>query len=187
MEPVQNGALVEEVALGRVHVLATQRIVLTELARLKPDHAAARVGEREHEALREVVGASRRHQARRLQLVEREAALARLVREPLARRQPETELLGDLLAEPASGEVLANRRGPIPVPEEPLEVRGRLVEHGVEALAPPPRFLHPRRCLLDLDRHAKPLRKPLDCADEVEVLGLADERDDVPPFPQPKQ
>ena len=160
-----------------------KRVVLAELARLKADHSAARVCEREHEPLREVVGTARGHEPRRLELVEREAALARLVRESLARRQSETELLGDLLAEPASGEILANRRGAIPVPQEPLEVRGRLVEDGVETLAPAARFLYPRRCLLDLDRNPEPLCEPLDGADEVEVLRLADERDDVPALP----
>ena len=63
VKPVQDGALVEEVALGRVDVLAPQRVVLAQLAGLEAHHAAARVGEREHEPVREVVRAPRRHEA----------------------------------------------------------------------------------------------------------------------------
>ena len=57
MEPVQDRSLVEEVALGRVHVLAVQGIVLPELSRLEAEDAAARVAEGEHQPLGEVVGA----------------------------------------------------------------------------------------------------------------------------------
>ena len=62
----------------------------------------------------------------------------RLLGQPLARREPEPELLRDLLAEPAAGEVLAHGRTGIPVPQQALEVRRRLVEHRVQALAPLP-------------------------------------------------
>ena len=102
MEPVQDRSLVEEVALGRVHVLAAERVVLAELPRLEADDAAARVGERKHEALREVVGTAHGDQPGGLQLVEREPALLRLLREPLAGSEPEPELLRDLLAEAAT-------------------------------------------------------------------------------------
>ena len=37
VEPVEDASLVEELALGRVHVLAAQRIVLVQLARLEAD------------------------------------------------------------------------------------------------------------------------------------------------------
>ena len=65
----------EQLALGRVDVLRPQRIVLAQLARLKADDAPAGVGEREHQAAREVV--VRRAAScspARAQLVAREAA-----------------------------------------------------------------------------------------------------------------
>ena len=55
VEAVDDGALVEELRLLRVHVLAGQRVVVVELARLEAEHAAARVGEREHQPALEVV------------------------------------------------------------------------------------------------------------------------------------
>ena len=118
-----------------------------------------------------------------LQLVEREAALARLLREPLAGREPEPELLRALLAEASLGEVRAHLRSGVTVPEQALEVRRRLLEHGVQALASPALRFDVRRRLLDLDRDAEPVREPLDRADEVEVLRLADEGDDVSALP----
>ena len=49
----------------------------------------------------------------------------------------------------------------------------------MEAVAPLPLGLDPGRGLLVLERDAEPLGEPLDRPDEVEVLRLADERDDV--------
>ena len=68
----------EELALGRVDVLAAQRVVLAQLARLEADDPAARVGEREHQPLREVVVPARVRQPGGAQLVGREALLPRL-------------------------------------------------------------------------------------------------------------
>ena len=64
MQPVEDRGLVEQLALGRVHVLAAQRIVLAQLARLEADDAPARIGEREHEPVREVVAAATARRAR---------------------------------------------------------------------------------------------------------------------------
>ena len=61
----------------------------------------------------------------------------------------------------------------------PLVERRRLVEHGVEPVAPPARLLLLRRGLLVFERDAEALRQPLDRTGEVEVLGLADEGDHV--------
>ena len=58
MEPVENVALLEELALRRVDVLALERVVVAEPACLEADHAPARVREREHEPEREVVVAA---------------------------------------------------------------------------------------------------------------------------------
>ena len=58
VEPVEDVAFVEELALGRVHVLAAQRVVVPQLASLEPDDVAACVAEREHQPLREVVVAA---------------------------------------------------------------------------------------------------------------------------------
>ena len=52
VEPVEQVALAEQLALRRVDVLRAERIVLAQPARLEPDDAAARVGEREEQAAR---------------------------------------------------------------------------------------------------------------------------------------
>ena len=69
VEAVENVALLEQLALGRVDVLPLQRVVVVELARLEPDHPAARVGEREHQPRREVVVAALVRQPGGAQLV----------------------------------------------------------------------------------------------------------------------
>ena len=55
VEAVEQVALAEELALGRVDVLGAQRVVLAQLPRLEPAHAPARVGQREEQAPVEVV------------------------------------------------------------------------------------------------------------------------------------
>ena len=79
-----------------------------------------------------------------LQLVEREAALFRLLGEALAGRETEPKLLRHLLAEPTSREVLAHGRTRVAVPQQSLEVVRGLVEHGVEPFAAAACFFHPR-------------------------------------------
>ena len=69
VEAVEDVRLAEELALGRVDVLAAQRVVLVHLPGLEADHPAARVGEREHEAALEVVQAAPRHEPGGRQLV----------------------------------------------------------------------------------------------------------------------
>ena len=81
VEPVQDRRLVEELALGRVHVLAPQRIILVELARLEADDPAACVGQWEHQPAREVVVPAGIREAGIAELVPREALLLRLLRE----------------------------------------------------------------------------------------------------------
>ena len=49
VEAVEQVALAEELALGRVDVLRAQRVVLAQPPRLEAAHAAARVGEREEQ------------------------------------------------------------------------------------------------------------------------------------------
>ena len=129
MEPVEDAALLEQLALGRVHVLPLERVVVVELPRLEADHPATRVGEREHQPLWEVVVATLIREARRPQLVGREALLLRLGREAATRREPEAELLRDLLSEPAAREILAHRLARRPFPQVPLEEDRRLLEH----------------------------------------------------------
>ena len=58
VEPVEQVALAEELALGRVDVLRAQRVVLAQLARLEAAHPPARVGQREEQAPVEVVVAA---------------------------------------------------------------------------------------------------------------------------------
>ena len=66
MEPVEDGPLWKRSPSGEFTYLPAQRVVLAKLARLEADHAAARVGERKHEALREVVACLASSPARRL-------------------------------------------------------------------------------------------------------------------------
>ena len=136
VEAVEDVALLEQLALGRVDVLALERVVVVELAGLEPDHPAARVGEREHQPRREVVVAALVRQPGRTQLVGGEALLARLRGEALPRREAEPELLRDLLAEPAAREVRAHGLPVGPLPEVALEERrppGRARRRGAHA------------------------------------------------------
>ena len=75
VEPVEQVALLEELALRRVHVLRRQRIVVVELARLEAAHRAARVREREDEPPREVVVAAAIDEPAGEQIFLREALL----------------------------------------------------------------------------------------------------------------
>jgi hypothetical protein len=157
MKAVQDRALVEEIALGRVDVLPAQRVVLPELPRLEAHDATPRVRKREHETPREVVAPAHGHEPGSAQLVLREPTLARLLGKPATGRQPEPELLRDLLAEPAAGQVLANGRSPLSLPEQALEEGRRLLEKRVEALPSPPVGIDAGRDLLVLERDAEPL------------------------------
>ena len=64
VEPVEDRRLVEELALRRVDVLPAERVVSAQLPRLEADDSTARVREREHQPLREVVAAPRVRQSR---------------------------------------------------------------------------------------------------------------------------
>src|SRR5205814_889253 len=108
VEPVEDVTLLEQPAFGRVDVLRLERIVFAQLARLEAEHAPARVGEREHDALREVVVPATVDEARGEQLLLREPALGSLLRERLpAGCEPEPERPADLLAQTAPGKILA--------------------------------------------------------------------------------
>ena len=110
VEPVEQVALAEELALGRVDVLRAQRVVLAQLARLEAAHPAARVGEREEQPPREVVVAAPVDEPGGGELRRGEALLARLARQGRAAgREPEPVLAADLFAEPAALEVRARR------------------------------------------------------------------------------
>src|SRR5205085_7389707 len=128
----------------------------------------------------EVVVAASVDQARAEQLVLGEAALSRLLgqRAP-AGREPEPVLAAHGVRQPATLEIRARRLSPGGVPQIPLVERGGLVEDLEQTLAPLPRTVRLRGALLVLERHAEPLRQPLDRAGEVEVLALLDERNDV--------
>ena len=98
---------------------------------------------------------------------------------PRPGREPEPELLRDLLTETAAREVLAHRRARVGVPQVPLEEHRRLLERLVETVAMLLGALRRRRGLLVLELHPEPVGQPLDRADEVEALGLAHEGDHV--------
>ena len=144
MEPVEDVALLEQLALGRVDVLAPERIVVPQPARLEADDAAARVREGEHQAKREVVVSALVRQPRGADLLGGEAALARLRDETLAAGEPEPELLRDLLAEPATGEIVAHGGTRLGLPEHALEVRRRLVEQRGQPFPSPARRIRLR-------------------------------------------
>ena len=179
MEAVEDVALLEEVALGRVDVLALERVVVVQLARLEADHAPPRVCEREHQPLWEVVPPALVREARSAQLVGAETLLPGLAGKSVSRREAQPEFLRHRLAESAARQVGPHGLSIRSFPQVPLEERGRLVENGIEALPLPPRVVRHRRALLVLERHPEPLGEPLDRPDEVETLGLPDERDDV--------
>ena len=184
VEPVHERALAEELALGRVHVLRRDRVVVAQPARTEAEHAAAPVGERKDEATRVVVVAAPVHEPGRDELLLGIALLASLLGEhDAARRKAEPELLAHLLRQPALAEVGAHRLAGGGLPERSPVVRRRLFEKREEPLlALPPRF-HLGRGLLVLERDAVAVGQPLDRAHEVEALGLADERDEVSPLP----
>ena len=77
VEPVEEIALAEQLALGRVDVLRLQRVVVVELPRLETTHPAARVGERKDDAALEVVVAAAVREPDREQLLLRIALLQR--------------------------------------------------------------------------------------------------------------
>ena len=180
VEPVEDGALLEAVALRRVDVLGLQRIVLAQLARLEAEHAPARVGEREDDALREVVVAAAVDEPGGEQLLAGELALMGLLRQRLrARREAEPERAADLLAEPSPGEVRPRVLGAGRIPQAALVERRRRREQLAEPVAPPPLGLDARRRLLVLELDPEAVGEPFDGAGEVEVLRLLDERDQV--------
>ena len=151
-----------------------------QLARLEAAHVAARVGEREDEAAREVVVAAAVREAGGEQLLLRVALLERA---PAERRaagcEAEAELLAHVLAEPTAGEVLARERAPVALPQHALVERGRPLEQLLEPLAALALPGGLGRDLLVLDLDVEPLREELDRADEVDLLELLDERDRI--------
>ena len=139
MEPVEDVALLEQLALRRVDVLAPERVVVAQPPGLEADHATARVGEGEHQAEGEVVVAALVREPCGADLLEGEPALAGLRHETRAAGEPEAELLRDLLAEPALREVVAHRLPRLRLPEHSLEVGRGLVEERREPLPAPAR------------------------------------------------
>src|SRR5262249_55586961 len=174
--------LAEELALRRVDVLAAERVVLAQLARLEADDAAARIAEREHEPPLEVVAAAAADQARGSELRLAESSLAGLAHQLTApRRQTEPELPPPLLVQTAAREIAAYRRPGRALPQTSFVERRRLLEQGVQALASPARGIGCRRGFLVLDGNVEALCEPFDRADEVDPFGLLDEADRVAP------
>ena len=183
VEAVEDASLLEELALGCVHVLAPERVVVAEATGLEADHAAPRVGEREHQPEREVVVAAPVCEPGRLDLVNLEAPLACLGDEPHALRQTEPELLRDLLAQLALLEVLTHGGADVRFPQDPFEVGRRLLEERGQSVTAAAGGVLSGRRLLVLERHAEAVGEPLDRVGEDEVLGLLDEADDVAALP----
>src|SRR5204862_4225943 len=80
IEAVQQIALSEELTLGRVDVLRADRIVLSQLASLKAEHASACVRDGKEQPPGEVVVAAPVDEPRREKLLAREAFLQGLAR-----------------------------------------------------------------------------------------------------------
>ena len=180
VEPVEQVALAKELAFGRVHVLRPQRIVLAQLPRLEPEHSAARIGEREQQAAGEVVVAAAVDEAGGCELLACEASFDRLTYERrAAERETEAVLAAHLFVQPPSGKVVARERAGLRVPQVPLVERCSRVEQLVQSLPTAAARILLRRRLLVLDLDVEPVREPLDRAREVQLLGLAHERDHV--------
>ena len=117
VEPVDHPPLVEELRLGRVDVLRLQRVVVEQLARLEPEHAALPIGQAERAGDGRSSRPTLPHQSRGPELVGREALRDRLAGERLAaERVPETKFAAHLLAEAATLEVVAHERCRLPSP-----------------------------------------------------------------------
>src|SRR6266540_6260639 len=180
VESVQEVAFPKELALGRVHILCAQRIVLAQLPRLEAEHASACIGEREEQPAGEVIVAAPIDESCGEELVAREAAIERLARERRpSEGESETVLATDLLGEASPFELVPRERARLRIPEISLVERRGRVEHLEQTLPPPAARVLLRRRLLVLDLDVEPIREPFDRAREVELLGLANERDQV--------
>src|SRR5688572_721071 len=121
MEPVQDRALVKELALGRVHVLGLQGVVLMQPAGAEADDAAARVREWKQQPTREVVAAAPAGEPGRPQLLGSETLRPRLGAELVAAGcKAEPEFAADLLAEAALDEVRAHPFPDLALPQAAL-------------------------------------------------------------------
>ena len=180
VEPVDDGALREELRLGRVHVLGLQRIVLVQPARLEAEDGPVRVREREHEPLLEVVVAVLAREPGRADLLGREALLAGAAARDGCRR---SRARGGTRGSPprrararrgsrartsrrASPRGSARRR-----PRRPRAARGAACGGCAS------RRLRARRPRTR--GRSRRARQPFDRADEVESLRVADEADHV--------
>ena len=98
VKPVDERALAEELALGRVHVLRRNRVVVAETTRPEAEHAPSAVREREDEPARVVVVAAPVHEPGGDQLLLLVAFPARLLCEHhAAGREAEPEFLADVV------------------------------------------------------------------------------------------
>src|SRR5215218_10437933 len=180
VEPVDDSALAEKLALGRVHILRLDRVVVVEAPRAEAKHPAARVREREDEAPGVVVVATAVDEAGCDQLVLGIALGASLPRELVpARREPEAEVAADLLRESTLGEITAGGLAGGGIPEVAAVEAGRILKERLQPVAALALRLLGGRRLLVLDLGARPVRQPLDRLREVEPLRLADESDEV--------
>jgi hypothetical protein len=180
VEPVDDPALPEELAFGRVDVLGLDRVVVVQAARAEAQHPAARVREREDEPAREVVVPAAVDETSGDELVLRVALLARLHGEPIAaRREAEAEVAADLLGEAALREITAHGLAGGRVPEVAAVEAGRVLEERLETVAALALCLLRGRRLLVLELRPRPVGEPLDGLREIEPLGLAHERDEV--------
>ena len=98
-----------------------------------------------------------------------------------AEREPEPELAADLLAEPAPGQVVAGERAGLASPRGSARRRTAASSSSASSRLRRSRAARPRRARPPRTRAGSRARsrEPLDRADEVEPLRLADEADHV--------
>src|SRR6266851_5263277 len=180
VESVEQVALLEEIALRRVHILRRETVVVVELARLEAAYVAARVGEREEQPALEVIVAAAVRESGCEQVIPRELLLLRTAgKRGAARRIAEPECAAHLFAEPSRLEVRPRERALLAVPQQALVEHGRTLQQVPEPVLAAALALGLGGDLLIFDRHAEALRERLDRTDEVDLLQLLDERDRI--------
>ena len=154
----------------------------------KPITRPSRVGEREHQPEREVVVAAPVREPGRLDLVDLEAPLPRLGDQPRSLREPEPELLRDLLAELARARGTRARARP---PSDSQRTRSKYVVACSSSEVSRSRRRRAASCLGDVSSYSSVTRKrsashSIDSAKSRFSVSWT-KRTTSPPFPQPKQ
>jgi hypothetical protein len=182
VDGVEVLALLEDVVVGGVEVLRV--VVGQQRPRPEAEHAAAPVGQREHQPPAEAVHRPplrALRQTRLEQLAGGEPRLHRAAHDPLVgvRRVADAELPAHLLVEPARGEVVARVRRLRRLPQHPHVVGGGPLEQLPQPLLGHPPLGLARVLLGALKLDPETVGEQLQRLRERDVLGLHDELEDV--------